>query len=195
MGLEIGAGKVGIMNGYVVDLFFAFVFSLCFVSYGIAESEVLENPRSAVAGGVPAGAVLERNDGVDVAYVKFTQVYGRVVIHVKIINLAPGVYGFGIYKAHKCVPPFDSVGSYYDSTFFGNSGSSVQKIHAGELPNIFVPKNGKAEIDMISRDLTVVDILSGQYVTAVDESPRDYKVVGEGSKKHIACGEIIPLID
>ena len=160
--------------------------------------ENLQYPHDTTGYNLPAGAVIEGLKGTEVGSAIFLQFPGRVIIRIKLKKLPSGVYGLHLHSGTKCVPPFTTVGPYYNPTE-AFEGRPKNTIPGGGFPNIFVPSSGNTQLDIFSRDFSVSGILGGDAPDGVslvmDRQPDDYNKQNPSSVEHIACGDIIPVVD
>jgi Cu-Zn family superoxide dismutase len=58
-----------------------------------------------------------------------------------------GAHGFHIHDVGKCEPPFKSAGDHFAPQQHGHGFLSEKGGHAGDLPNIHVPKSGELMVE------------------------------------------------
>lgn len=102
---------------------------------------------SALTSGAQAGtdrdsarALLRDAAGHRVGSVRITEDEGHVRVRVAVRGLPPGFHGFHVHAVGQCVPPFTSAGAHLSS----NRTSHGQ--HAGDMPVLYVMKNGTGEM-------------------------------------------------
>ena len=170
-----------------------------------AEEEVVE---SAPLPEVAAEAELFNLSEKPVGKVTFTQGAGAMVIKAMFHDLPEGVQAFHIHENGSCDhgDGFKSAGGHLTTTnpkypaYKQEHGVLVSKdVHAGDLPNIYVPKNGKLTIEYFKTDLVVEQLLEGNGTSLmIHEGPDDYVTQPSGGAgPRIACGVIkaIPALD
>ncbi len=122
-----------------------------------------------------------------------------VLIHLDAKGLPPGAHGFHIHEKGECTAPdFASAGAHFNPDKDEHGAMHGRDFHAGDLPNIFVNKDGTAKADIFSDDISITDKKDDGYLLDVDGSafvihadPDDYKSPNTGNAgARIACGAL-----
>jgi Cu-Zn family superoxide dismutase len=99
-----------------------------------------------------ARAVLRDTDGDRVGVVKITQERGYVRVNVAARGLPGGFHGFHVHTVGKCVPPFTSAGVHLNPT------GATHGNHAGDMPVLYVMRNGYGEARFVTDRFTVAGL-------------------------------------
>ena len=143
-----------------------------------------------------AKAELRDADGKKVGEATLDQTRDGVRIVATFTGLPPGPHGFHIHEVGKCEPPFESAGPHFNPTGKQHGLQNPAGPHAGDLPNVQVPDNGRVRIEMVAKGVSL-DGKSGNLLDGdgaalvVHASADDYKSDPAGnSGERIACGVI-----
>ena len=117
-----------------------------------------------------------------------------VLIDANLSAVPPGYHGFHIHEVGKCEPPdFKSAGGHFNPEEDRHGLMTDAGPHAGDLPNIHVPENGKLRIEMLHQLVSLQGLLDDDgSAIVIHEGPDDYVTDPTGNAgARIACGVII----
>src|SRR5579859_2606345 len=87
---------------------------------------------------------------------KLTQTAHGVLISVDLPGLKPGMHAIHIHETAKCEPPsFKSAGGHDNPMHKQHGFMNAEGAHAGDLPNLEVPANGKVKAELLAADETL----------------------------------------
>jgi Cu-Zn family superoxide dismutase len=121
-----------------------------------------------------------------------------VKIHLEATKLPPGMHGFHIHEFGLCdKPDFVTAGMHLNPFNKQHGFENPQGYHAGDLPNIQVGADGKVNVDLLTKAVTLEkgkpnSLLKDQGVSLIiHEKSDDYMTDPTGnSGARIACGAI-----
>lgn len=86
----------------------------------------------------------------------FVETPNGLLIQLELDGIPPGVHGLHIHEQGACEPPdFQSAGGHFDPTAAQHGYLSEDGYHAGDLPNLYVEEDGRARVDIFTRDVTL----------------------------------------
>jgi len=145
-----------------------------------------------------ASAVLKDASGKEVGAATFTVTPSGVLISLDLTAVPPGEHGFHVHTIGKCEPPdFKSAGPHFNPDQTKHGFMTPEGPHAGDLPNLHVPADGKLQVEVLEPNVT----LSGEAplldadgsALVIHAGADDYKTDPAGnSGNRIACGVITP---
>lgn len=159
-------------------------------SLGFAASAVAEDTTRT------ARAELANADGMNVGTVTLTEAVGGqgVVVDATLSDLPPGVHAIHVHAIGKCDPPdFKSAGGHYNPSNKEHGIENPKGMHAGDLPNFFVPESGDIHIQMFATLLRLDDKLFDEDGAAmvIHAEADDYRTDPSGDAgPRLACGVI-----
>jgi len=145
-----------------------------------------------------ASAVLKDASGKEVGAATLTVTPSGVLISLDLTAVPPGEHGFHVHTTGKCEPPdFKSAGPHFNPDQTKHGFMNPEGPHAGDLPNLHVPADGKLQVEVLEPNVT----LSGEAplldadgsALVIHAGADDYKTDPAGnSGDRIACGVITP---
>ena len=105
-----------------------------------------------------ATAVLKDASGKEVGKVTLIAVPTGVLLDADLTAVPPGDHAFHIHAVGKCEPPdFKSAGGHFNPEEDEHGLMNEAGPHAGDMPNIHVPENGKLHIEMLNQMVSLSD--------------------------------------
>lgn len=148
--------------------------------------------------GMTATADLVDAKGTKIGTAHFTEVSEGVRIVLDASNLPPGVHGFHIHDKGKCEgPDFKSAGGHFNPDGKQHGFHNPQGPHAGDLPNLVVDAQGKANADFVAPNLTLrpgkYSLLDADGTSLMIHSNADDYVTDPAGNAgaRLACGPIV----
>lgn len=131
------------------------------------------------------------------ATANLTQVRNMIRVQINVAGMAPGTYGVHIHATGMCTPPsFASAGPHWNPTGRQHGASNPQGKHLGDLPNLQVDAQGRANfvfaLENASIDGGTSPLLDADGAAIVIHAqPDDYRTDPSGnSGDRIACGVV-----
>jgi len=122
---------------------------------GIAATGVMAGAAVEAAAADVAKARLHDPDGAYVGAVGLVETPNGVLIHATLQNMPAGWHAFHIHETGKCEPPFKSAGGHYNPFDKAHGIKDPDGMHAGDLPNVFVPASGVNEFQALAPQVTL----------------------------------------
>jgi Cu-Zn family superoxide dismutase len=146
-----------------------------------------------------ARATLQDPKGATVGEITLTQTPGGVLMDATITGLPPGDHAIHLHAVGRCeAPAFTSAGGHYNPTGAEHGFENPKGPHAGDLPNIHVPRDGRLHVEYmlpgvkLEGGATALLDADGAAVV-VHARPDDYRTNPAGAAgDRIACGVIRP---
>jgi superoxide dismutase, Cu-Zn family len=124
-----------------------------------------------------------------------------VVMRLQAWDLPPGIHGFHIHEHGVCeIPTFESAGGHFNPFRKKHGRRNPEGPHAGDLPNLHVPENGRIQVTLAIRRVTLGEgknsLLPDRGTSLVIHAdPDDGLTEPDGnSGARIACGVIRPTL-
>lgn len=148
----------------------------------------------AAATPLQATATVKNAKGKKVGTVTLTEAPNGVMVKGELSHLSPGPHAIHIHEVGKCeAPKFSSAGGHFNPGHKQHGFMVAEGMHAGDLPNLDVPANGKIRFEYfdphatLSGENTVFDADGSAVV--VHAKADDYKSQPSGDAgDRVACG-------
>jgi Cu-Zn family superoxide dismutase len=151
-------------------------------------------PRSAVT----ARAALVDTSGKTIGDAFLRETPNGVLLKVDLGSAAAGVHGFHIHETGRCDrPTFESAGGHFAPRGAEHGLLDPKGPHAGDLPNVHVPADGRLSFEFLAPNLTLrsgdASLLDDDGSALVMHRDRDdYTTEPAGSAgDRIACGVVM----
>ncbi|MGH7790589.1 MAG: superoxide dismutase family protein [Candidatus Binatia bacterium] len=132
-------------------------------------------------------------EGKEIGTVTVNHMTGATIFIFKVKDLPPGEHGMHIHDVGVCKPPFDSAGPHLNPGGKQHGSKNPKGPHAGDLPNLKVGADGKAEFTVtVDTEMQLsgeASLLAGDAVSIViHAAPDDFTTDPSGnSGARIAC--------
>ena len=159
---------------------------------------------SALALGSPASAAgsatasLKDASGNEIGKATLTDTPSGVLVRLDLTGVAAGEHALHFHAVGKCEPPdFKSAGPHFNPREHKHGLENPEGPHAGDMPNLHVPGDGKLSIEVLNPAVT----LSGKSALldedgsalVIHAAADDYRTDPAGNAgDRIACGIIAP---
>jgi Cu-Zn family superoxide dismutase len=144
-----------------------------------------------------AKADLANSKGEHVGTAKLKETAQGVRLALEVANLPPGVHGFHLHAVGKCeAPDFKSAGGHFNPEGKQHGLENPAGHHAGDLQNLTVNAQGKAEVKVVVTGVTLGEGANSLFhpqgtAIVIHASPDDMKTDPAGNAgARIACGVI-----
>ena len=109
-----------------------------------------------VVGGEPtAEAELKDVQGKSLGLVHIAQTSHGLLLKGSLHGLSAGPHGLHVHEVGKCEAPFKSAGGHFNPSAKQHGVLADGGVHAGDLPNVIVPADGKVTFELFAPDLTL----------------------------------------
>jgi superoxide dismutase, Cu-Zn family len=126
-------------------------------------------------------APLKDPDGKEVGAVTVTEVPTGVLLTVDLNGYSAGDHALHIHAVGKCEgPKFESAGPHFNPENKEHGLKNPKGPHAGDMPNIHVPKSGKLKIEVLNQMVS----LSGTNALLDDDGSA--VVIHEGADDYVS---------
>jgi superoxide dismutase, Cu-Zn family len=145
-----------------------------------------------------ATAVLKDAKGNEVGNAELTATPSGVLIKLDLTAIPAGNHAFHIHAIGKCEPPdFKSAGPHYNPDETKHGLMNAEGPHAGDMPNLHVPSDGKLQVEVLNPMVSLNDKASlldqDGSALVVHAGADDYVSDPAGNAgDRIACGIITP---
>ena len=145
-----------------------------------------------------ASAVLNDAKGDEVGKATLTSTPSGLLISLDLTAVPAGEHAFHIHAVGKCEPPdFKSAGGHFNPDETKHGLMNPEGPHAGDMPNLHVPADGKLQIEVLNPTVTLSaesalldEDGAAIVIHAVADDYKSYPAGNAGDR--IACGVVIP---
>jgi superoxide dismutase, Cu-Zn family len=162
----------------------------------LGQTPVPPPPPPSPAAPSPKTVVVKDQQGKTVGTVLLLDTPHGLLLRGTLNGLPPGTHAIHFHEIGKCEPPFKSSGGHYNPGKKAHGMLDPGGLHAGDLPNLVIPKNGKLDFELFAMELTLADgpntVLDADGTALVIHAKADdYKSQPAGDAgDRIACGVI-----
>ena len=79
-----------------------------------------------------------------------------VLVKLELVSVPPGPHAFHIHTVGKCdAPDFMTAGGHFNPTTMKHGLLATGGPHAGDMPNLFVPADGKLSVEVLDPNVTL----------------------------------------
>ena len=108
------------------------------------------------APGSRATAELKDKDGKTVGRAVFHEVSDGVIVRLEVKGLTPGLHAVHVHAVGKCEgPAFTTAGGHFNPTQKKHGFKSPEGAHAGDMPNMYVGKDGSGVFEVLNDSITL----------------------------------------
>ncbi len=101
-------------------------------------------------------AELKNKDGRTIGTATFRDAAGGVVVNVEVNAMSPGLHAVHVHAVGKCEgPAFTSAGGHFNPAQRKHGLKSPDGPHAGDLPNMYVAKDGSGRFEALTDNITL----------------------------------------
>jgi Cu-Zn family superoxide dismutase len=145
-----------------------------------------------------ATAALKDAKGNEVGKAELTATPSGVLIRLDLTAVPAGEHAFHIHAVGKCEPPdFKSAGPHYNPDETKHGLMNAEGPHAGDMPNLHVPSDGKLQVEVLNPMVSLNDKASlldqDGSALVIHAGADDYVSDPAGNAgDRIACGVVTP---
>jgi Cu-Zn family superoxide dismutase len=124
------------------------------VAYAAAQAPATQTAPAAAAPG--ARATLKDAQGKTLGEATLRESPAGVLVKLDLQGVPPGPHAFHIHTVGKCDPPdFMTAGGHFNPTTMKHGLMAAGGPHAGDMPNLFVPADGKLSVEVLDANVTL----------------------------------------
>jgi len=114
-------------------------------------------PSQTAAATAPAAkATLKDAQGKTLGEATLRDSPGGVLVKLDLQGVPPGTHAFHIHTVGKCdAPDFMTAGGHFNPTTMKHGLLATGGPHAGDMPNVFVPADGKLSVEVLDANVTL----------------------------------------
>ncbi|MBI3184840.1 MAG: superoxide dismutase family protein [Myxococcales bacterium] len=151
-------------------------------------------PKAPPPSGAAATAELKDAQGKVVGTATLRQTQAGLLVSVDIFGVPSGPHAFHIHETGKCEPPFKSAGAHFNPAGHQHGFENPKGAHGGDMPNLFVPADGKLKAEVITTSAALDEKLfdADGAALVIHATSDDYRTDPAGAAgDRIACGIIL----
>lgn len=172
---------------------FACLLTSCLMLSACVAKETMAGVKSP---NVNVNIINTKGDSIGTA--QLTQVENKVQMAIDVQGLSPGKHGIHFHAVGRCdTPDFKTAEAHLNPTHKEHGFENPKGYHSGDLPNLEVGEDGKAQATFTTEMVTLEKdkpnslMKSGGTALIIHAQPDDYKTDPSGnSGDRIACGVI-----
>jgi superoxide dismutase, Cu-Zn family len=127
-----------------------FRLALTVLACGVAYAQAPVTPTATAA------ATMKNAEGRTIGTVALREVPTGVLLKVDLSGVPAGVHAFHVHSVGKCDPPmYTTAGGHFAPGGTHHGLLAANGPHAGDLPNVYVPADGKLSFEVLARDVTL----------------------------------------
>ena len=107
-------------------------------------------PASATPRPTTFHTVLRDLKGKSVGKVVLLETPHGVIVRGSLRGVPRGVHALHFHETGRCQPPFKSAGGHFNPTQHAHGALDPGGLHAGDLPNLVVPRSGKLDFEILA---------------------------------------------
>ena len=122
-------------------------------AYASAQAPVSQAPAAGAPG---AKATLKDAQGKTLGEATLRDSPAGVLVKLDLQGVVPGTHGFHIHTVGKCdAPDFMTAAGHFNPTTTKHGLMATGGPHAGDMPNLFVPADGKLSVEVLDANVTL----------------------------------------
>jgi Cu-Zn family superoxide dismutase len=122
-------------------------------AYASAQAPVSQAPAAGAPG---AKATLKDAQGKTLGEATLRESPAGVLVKLDLQGVVPGTHAFHIHTVGKCdAPDFMTAGGHFNPTTMKHGLMATGGPHAGDMPNLFVPADGKLSAEVLDVNVTL----------------------------------------
>jgi Cu-Zn family superoxide dismutase len=148
--------------------------------------------------GTTARASIKDAKGATIGDATLRETAHGVLLQVELRNAPPGEHGFHIHENGTCTAPtFESAGNHWSPEGKAHGFLEERGPHAGDLPNIHVPQDGRLTFELLVEGVTLSPGARSLFdangsALVLHASPDDYASQPSGAAgDRLACGVVM----
>jgi len=122
-------------------------------AYVSAQAPATQTPAAAAPG---AKATLKDAQGKTLGEATLRDSPAGVLVKLDLQGVPPGTHAFHVHTVGKCdAPDFMTAGGHFNPTTMKHGLLAAGGPHAGDMPNVFVPADGRLSVEVLDQNITL----------------------------------------